>query len=243
MSSTFLSDFTTRYMDPTEVKARFTALAAEFPNIATLVPLPYKTNGYQRKAQATLAANATTLQAATAAGATAIRVASHDRARRRDAASRSTSARTRSGARSRSVVTPNPAVAGPERHPDGAADARARERRAVFSGESASGNTAAGDSQPSAVVLTSRAWGHEGGNDITVEFRDPGGRELAAERRGRRDEHPRHARRRTPTGDLTSTAAAGHRRDQRQPGVRARSSRRSRTAVSPARGSCSRGRR
>jgi hypothetical protein len=52
MSSGYLKDFTTRYMDPTEVYARFDELAAEFPNLAELIPLPYRTNGYQRRAQA-----------------------------------------------------------------------------------------------------------------------------------------------------------------------------------------------
>ena len=40
-------------MDPTEVYARFGELAAEFPDIAELITLPNKTNGYQRRAQAT----------------------------------------------------------------------------------------------------------------------------------------------------------------------------------------------
>ena len=31
----YLSDFTTRYMDPTEVYQRFEGLAAEFPNISS----------------------------------------------------------------------------------------------------------------------------------------------------------------------------------------------------------------
>jgi len=97
MSSTFLKDFTTRYMDPTEVYGRFADLAAEFPNIAELVPLPYKTNGYQRKAQANL------------------------------------------------------------------------------SGTTAPGNMpSGGTAQSQTVVLTSRAWGHEGGNDITAAFQNPG---------------------------------------------------------------------
>jgi Zinc carboxypeptidase/Chitobiase/beta-hexosaminidase C-terminal domain len=96
-ASGYLSDFTTRYMDPTEVKQRFLDLAAEFSNIAEIVPLPYETNGYQRKAQATMAG--TTLPGNSPAGATA---------------------------------------------------------------------------QSQAVVLTSRAWGHEGGNDITAEFLNPG---------------------------------------------------------------------
>ena len=90
-------------MDPTEVYDRFDELAAEFPNIAQLIPLPNKTNGYQRRAQAMMER--------------------HD-------ARRATRSRT---------TTP--------------AGARAGSR---------------------AVVLTSRAWGHEGGNDITAEFIHPG---------------------------------------------------------------------
>ena len=54
MNSRFIRDFTTRYMDPTEVYDRFDALAAEFPNISQLIPLPNRTNGYQRRAQATM---------------------------------------------------------------------------------------------------------------------------------------------------------------------------------------------
>jgi hypothetical protein len=96
MSSNYLKDFTTRYMDPSEVYQRFDELAAEFPNIAELITLPHKTNGYQRKAQATMA------------------------------------------------------------------------------GGTPSGNAPPTSQQAGAVVLTSRAWGHEGGNDITAEFRNPG---------------------------------------------------------------------
>ena len=97
MTPGFMKDFTTRYLDPTEVYARFRELQAEFPNISELIALPYATNGYQRRAQATMAG-------------------------------------------------------------------------ATMPGNSPSGATA----QSQAVVLTSRAWGHEGGNDITAEFRNPG---------------------------------------------------------------------
>jgi Zinc carboxypeptidase/Chitobiase/beta-hexosaminidase C-terminal domain len=92
----YLSDFTTRYMDPTEVYQRFDELAAEFSNIAEMIPLPYATNGYQRRAQATM------------------------------------------------------------------------------NGTGGTGSTVPGSQTSRAVVLTSRAWGHEGGNDITAEFVDPG---------------------------------------------------------------------
>jgi hypothetical protein len=96
MNERFIRDFTTRYMDPTEVYAAFEDLEDEFPNLAELITLPHKTNGYQRRAQATMA------------------------------------------------------------------------------GATPSGNTPAAVLQAGAVVLTSRAWGHEGGNDISAEFRDPG---------------------------------------------------------------------
>jgi hypothetical protein len=96
MGSNYLRDFTTRYLDPTEVYARFADLAAEFPNIAELIPLPYSSNGYQRRAQA------------------------------------------------------------------------------IMSGATPPGSTPPSGEQSQAVVLTSRAWGHEGGNDITAEFVNPG---------------------------------------------------------------------
>ncbi|WP_406316191.1 M14 family metallopeptidase [Streptosporangium sp. NBC_01639] len=48
----YVADFVDHYMDPTEVTDRITALAAEFPKIAQVVDLPYKTNGYRRAAQA-----------------------------------------------------------------------------------------------------------------------------------------------------------------------------------------------
>jgi hypothetical protein len=92
----YLSDFTTRYMDPTEVRQRFFDLADEFPNISEIVELPYETNGYQRRAQATM------------------------------------------------------------------------------NGTGGTGSTVPGSQASRAVVLTSRAWGHEGGNDVTAEFVDPG---------------------------------------------------------------------
>jgi hypothetical protein len=98
MASTFQTGFHTRYMDPTEVYARFDELAEEFPNLAEMITLPHKTNGYQRRAQALMA------------GMT------------------------------------NPAGVG---------------------------NLSAATA-PQAVILTSRAWGHEGGNTLTAEFVHPG---------------------------------------------------------------------
>ena len=104
MKDGFLKDFTTRYLDPTEVYQRFGELAAEFPNISR---------------------------------------ADH-------------------------------AAVQDERLP--AAGAGEHER-AESDRQRAAGATA----QSQTVVLTSRAWGHEGGNDITAEFRNPGGAQLAAD--------------------------------------------------------------
>ncbi|MCM0678296.1 M14 family metallopeptidase [Micromonospora phytophila] len=59
----YQKDFVTSYLTPTELYGRIRQLAAEFPDLAEIVELPYKTNGYRRHAQAVLG------------GATASRVA------------------------------------------------------------------------------------------------------------------------------------------------------------------------
>jgi hypothetical protein len=48
----YATGFVDHYMDPTELYDRIGALAAEFPELAEIVELPYKTNGYRRNAQA-----------------------------------------------------------------------------------------------------------------------------------------------------------------------------------------------
>ena len=53
--ATFQKDFITKYMDPTESYERLDGLAAQFPDIAEIVPLPHKTDGYQRPAMAMMA--------------------------------------------------------------------------------------------------------------------------------------------------------------------------------------------
>jgi hypothetical protein len=50
----YLKDFVTSYLTPTELYDRIHQLADEFPGLAEIVELPYKTNGYRRKAQALL---------------------------------------------------------------------------------------------------------------------------------------------------------------------------------------------
>jgi hypothetical protein len=50
----YVKDFVTSYMTPTDLYERIHQLAAEFPDISEIVELPYRTNGYRRKAQALL---------------------------------------------------------------------------------------------------------------------------------------------------------------------------------------------
>ena len=48
----YQKDFVTSYLTPTELYGRIHQLAADFPDLAEVVELPYRTNGYRRKAQA-----------------------------------------------------------------------------------------------------------------------------------------------------------------------------------------------
>ena len=50
----YQKDFITSYLTPTELYDRIKRLAAEYPQLAEIVELPYKTNGYRRKAQVVL---------------------------------------------------------------------------------------------------------------------------------------------------------------------------------------------
>lgn len=48
----YLTGFHEYYMDPVQVHDRINTLASEFPNLAEIIDLPYKTGGYQRKSMA-----------------------------------------------------------------------------------------------------------------------------------------------------------------------------------------------
>ncbi len=48
----YQKDFVTSYLTPTELYGRIHQLAAAFPDLAEIVELPYRTNGYRRHAQA-----------------------------------------------------------------------------------------------------------------------------------------------------------------------------------------------
>ena len=51
-------DFVDDYKQPQQLYSRFEEIARQYPNIARIVRLPNRTNGYQRKAQATLGSTA-----------------------------------------------------------------------------------------------------------------------------------------------------------------------------------------
>src|SRR4051812_27915115 len=48
----FRTEFFTHYQDPTETRADLDALAAKYPELVSVVNMPEKTSGYQRKSQA-----------------------------------------------------------------------------------------------------------------------------------------------------------------------------------------------
>ncbi len=50
----YMKDFVASYLTPTELYDRIKALSAQYPKISEIVELPYRTNGYRRKAQAVL---------------------------------------------------------------------------------------------------------------------------------------------------------------------------------------------
>ncbi|MBX7266901.1 chitobiase/beta-hexosaminidase C-terminal domain-containing protein [Micromonospora sp. Llam7] len=50
----YMKDFVASYLTPTELYDRIEALAAQYPKLAEIVELPYRTNGYRRQAQAVL---------------------------------------------------------------------------------------------------------------------------------------------------------------------------------------------
>jgi hypothetical protein len=51
----FQKDFITKYLDPTETYTRMDALVTQFPDLIEAIPLPHKTDGYQRPGMAVMA--------------------------------------------------------------------------------------------------------------------------------------------------------------------------------------------
>jgi hypothetical protein len=50
----YVKNFVDHYMDPAEINSRIENLVKEYPELAEIVELPNKTNGYRRQAQATI---------------------------------------------------------------------------------------------------------------------------------------------------------------------------------------------
>jgi hypothetical protein len=222
----FQIGFHDRYMDPTEVYQRFEQLAAEFGGtggIAELIDLPYKTNGYQRKAQVTMdppgarmvvdppsaAAGTYTVAQATYGPATPVAGVAGAYALVNDGTAVPTEgcspligfpagaiALVDRGNCNFTVKTLNAQAAGAvavvvvnnvpgaPTAPGGTApgitiptvQVGQADGATIKAGLPASGRVfgATPTSNASRVVLTSRAWGHEGGNDIKAQFVNPG---------------------------------------------------------------------
>ena len=196
MAGGFLSDFTTRYMDPTDVYARFDALAEEFPNIAELITLPNKTNGYQRKAQAIMAGTSE-IGSVPGFGAPVLDTTGEITAAQPVAAIpftgtagqtiRATVDAIPSGSTDFILTLKDPSGTVLQEVDTGTSPEFITRTLAVtgtYSFEISGFQGDLGDFtfkvQPAsggpgnAVVLTTRAWGHEGGNDVTAEFVNPG---------------------------------------------------------------------
>jgi Zinc carboxypeptidase/Chitobiase/beta-hexosaminidase C-terminal domain len=171
----FQQGFVTNYpMDPTQVYDRFDQLARDFPNISNMIPLPYRTNGYQRRAQVTMGTYvATTLGAPAPAGATAVRLASTANLTQGSRIAIGVGTPNHEVRTIASFVSPTPPSPTPQVNllePLSNAHASGE----AVQGEPGAGSNLSAAAAAAAVVLTSRAFGHEGGNDISAEFRNPG---------------------------------------------------------------------
>ena len=199
MAGGFLKDFTTHYMDPTEVFGRFRQLATEFPNIAELITLPNKTNGYQRKAQAIMAGtSAIGVAPPTVLGNPLIDTTGEITVAQPvaripftgDAGQtiRAIVDAIPSGSTDFILTLKDPAGATLQEIDTGTSPeliTQTLPTAGTYTFEVSGFQGDLGDFtfrvQPviggpiSAVVLTSRAWGHEGGNDLTAEFVDTSG--------------------------------------------------------------------
>ncbi len=196
MAGGFLTDFSTHYMDPTEIYGRFRELAAEFPNISQMITLPNKTNGYQRKAQAIMAGTSD-IGSAPGFGAPVLDttgeitaaepVATIPFAGSAGQTIRATVDAIPSGSTDFILTLKDPAGTVLQEVDTGTSPefiTRTLSTAGTYSFEVSGFQGDLGDFtfrvQPAsggpgnAVVLTTRAWGHEGGNDVTAEFVNPG---------------------------------------------------------------------
>jgi hypothetical protein len=172
-ASGYLKDmWITRYLDTYELYDHINALNAEFPDLTEVIDLPSQTAGYQRKAMATMAPLSTSLSVAASAGSTGVRVAS-------------TSGLT-VGAQIAIEPGPNQETRTVTSLPTGTTSPASNvllnapltlahaSGSVIFHGNQGIGNSASTAAQNAAVVLSSVAMGHLGGEQLRAEFRRPG---------------------------------------------------------------------
>ena len=192
----FKTQFFSKYQDPTETRANLDALAAQYPELMSVVNMPEKTPGYQRKSQATM--NGTTgigSTAPTTLGPLLLDTTGEITAAQPVAVIPFTG---EAGVQYRAIVDGIPGgttdyiltIKDPGRHRP-AVDRHGHEpgeRRAGvhtspapytyeisgFQGDLGDFTFKIQEVISSAVVLTSNAFGHEGGNNVQAEFRAQG---------------------------------------------------------------------
>ena len=191
----FQKGFFSRYMDPTEVRANLDALAAEYPNLVTPVNLPHLTNGYQRKSQATM--NGTTGIGSTPAailGPLLINTTGEITAAQPVASIPFTGVAGQSiraivngipgGSTDFILAIKDPAGTVLQSIDTGTSPETVNQvlptsgtytyEISGFQGDLGDFTFTLQEVQYSAVVLTSKEWGHLGGDEITAEFKNPG---------------------------------------------------------------------
>ncbi|WP_053225646.1 M14 family zinc carboxypeptidase [Solirubrobacter soli] len=194
--------FFNRYQDPTENRAQLDALAAQFPNLVTPVNLPNLTGGYQRKSQAIMSGSnaigsapdvqlGTPIFDQTGEITAAAPVASYTFSPPLNTPLRITTDGIPSGSTDLILTLKDPSGTVLNNVDTGTSPEVINRTFTVagtytieisgFQGDigdftlkvqPTSGSAAA--SAAAAVVLTAKDWGHQGGDEVTAEFKNPG---------------------------------------------------------------------
>ena len=241
----FRTEFFTHYQDPTETRADLDALAAKYPELVSVVDMPEKTSGYQRKSQAIMSGSADDIGAAPLGinGPPIIKATGEITAAQPVARFPLT---VTSGQAARAIVDAIPSGETDYilslRNPAGTVvtsvdtgtspETLSRTFNATgtwtfeisgFQGDLGDFTFQVDMTDPlaagKAVVLTAKDWGQEGGNDVQSELLNPGAanQPLSVDRQRQADLGlPGHRRHRRAELD----GQAGRRRDQRHAGGR-----------------------
>ena len=191
----FRTQFFTKYQDPTETRANLDALAAQYPELMTVVNMPELTSGYQRKAMATMNGTAAITSTPTATFGPVLFNTTGEITAAQPVAS--IPFNPTAGVQYRAIVNGIPG--GSTDFIFTLKDPAGNVLQEIDTGTSPETITQifdtagtytyevsgfAGDLGDftfqiqevvhSAVVLSTQAWGHEGGNQVQAEFRNPG---------------------------------------------------------------------